>query len=233
MSRTPTNVPAKRSRPNTKSSPVLSDIDQKLYNLIHSKGNQGIWLADLKRESRMQENMVKKSIASLEAKNLIKLVTNIQGKTRKYYMAVEFEPSIEITGGPWYTDGHLDTDFIDIVKTQCLNHIKRLKIATTEMVSDSIRKSGVFKVECTINQITEIIQVLLLDGWIEQLTSNGMGDFSSIPLGRKCYQALEKKEVVGALSSIPCGVCPVIYECTLDGIISPINCVYYKKWLDF
>ena len=34
-----------------------------------------------------------------------------------------------------------------------------------------------------------------------------------------------------ALTSMPCGVCPVFHECCDDGLISPSSCVYYAEWL--
>lgn len=36
-----------------------------------------------------------------------------------------------------------------------------------------------------------------------------------------------------ALTSVPCGTCPVFSECHDGGVISPQTCVYYDKWLDF
>lgn len=35
-----------------------------------------------------------------------------QTPTRKMYMMANLTPSAEITGGPWFTDGALDADFI-------------------------------------------------------------------------------------------------------------------------
>eukprot|EP00879_Flechtneria_rotunda_P027217 GHRR01029118.1.p1 GENE.GHRR01029118.1~~GHRR01029118.1.p1 ORF type:complete len:143 (-),score=24.35 GHRR01029118.1:334-762(-) len=36
-----------------------------------------------------------------------------------------------------------------------------------------------------------------------------------------------------ALTSIPCGVCPVIDQCCEGGQVSPQACVYYQAWLEF
>ncbi len=54
--------------------------------------------------------------------------------------------------------------------------------------------------------------------------------------GKKMYKAL-KPLVAGSRSSMdyitemPCGVCPVVSQCTEGGIISPSTCVYYTQWL--
>jgi DNA-directed RNA polymerase III subunit RPC6 len=36
-----------------------------------------------------------------------------------------------------------------------------------------------------------------------------------------------------ALTSLPCGRCPVIDQCRDGGPISPATCEYYQKWLGF
>lgn len=39
-----------------------------------------------------------------------------QAPTRKMYIQVGIVPSVEITGGPWFTDNELDTEFIKELK---------------------------------------------------------------------------------------------------------------------
>ncbi|XP_010927733.1 uncharacterized protein [Elaeis guineensis] len=227
-------LPQKRPHPDSKPKlPALSETERILYELIRSKQNIGIWTADMKRETGLQTTVVTKTLKSLQNKNLIKDVVNIHNKARKIYMAMEFEPSKEISGGSWYSDGSLDIEFIRILREQCLKHIERLQIATMEAIYKSIQESRVFKVECTMQQIVEIVNAMVLDKEIEELKSTGIGDFSKVPSGKICYKSLKGREgpKIGALSSIPCGVCPRIGECTPDGIISPKTCVYYNKWL--
>lgn len=216
----------------------MTDGERVLYNLIHSKKDIGIWTGDMKRETNLPDSIVKKSLKLLQSKNLIKEVVNIQNKGRKHYMAAEFEPSKEITGGDWYTQGSLDTYFINLVKDVCLKYIFRQKVATCDGILEWSRKSGVFTVGITAQQTDEILRALVLDDEIEEVKSTGIGDFSSVPVGRICYRCKSKggirgEQKPGAMAFIPCGVCPRINFCTPDGIISPRTCVYYQKWLDF
>ncbi|KAG0473256.1 hypothetical protein HPP92_015113 [Vanilla planifolia] len=151
-------------------------------------------------------------------------------------MAVEFEPAKEISGGTWYSDGNLDVEFINILRDQCRMYVERFKVATIENVWQSIRDSGVFNTECSMQQIKEIMGSLVLDKELEELNSTGIGDFSRIQPGKKCYKRCKdggNPKEQGILSSIPCGVCPRLTDCTPDGIISPKTCVYFDKWLDF
>ncbi|XP_061343587.1 uncharacterized protein LOC133289621 [Gastrolobium bilobum] len=216
----------------------LTDGERILYNLIHSKKDMGIWTGDMKRETNLPDNVVKKSLKFLQSKNLIREVVNIQNKGRKHYMAAEFEPSKEITGGDWYTEGSLDTEFINLAKDVCMRYIFRQKVSTREGVLEWSRKSGVFAVEVTTQQIEEILRTLVLDDEIIEVTSTGFRDFSSVPVGKICYRCKSKggvrgEQKPGAMASIPCGVCPRINFCTPDGIVSPRTCAYYQKWLDF
>ena len=48
----------------------------------------------------------------------------LQYPTRKIYMLFNLEPSSTITGGPWYTDSELDTEFINLLASACLKFIQ-------------------------------------------------------------------------------------------------------------
>ncbi|KAF4400421.1 hypothetical protein G4B88_018763 [Cannabis sativa] len=220
------------------SSPLdsLSEQERTVYNVIKSKQDMGIWSRDLKRETNLLDNIVNKCMKILLAKKLIKEVVT-KNKGKKHFMAAEFEPSKEITGGNWYVDGSLDTEFINLLKDQCFKWIYKMRVATSEGLSDAIRRSGIFKVEFTSQQIEEIVRALVLDNKIEEVNSNGMGEFDYIPVGKVCYKCISSEgkgePKLGAMASIPCGVCTRISECAPDGVISPKTCIYYEKWLDF
>ncbi|PON73158.1 RNA polymerase Rpc [Parasponia andersonii] len=227
----------KRKQPDS-NSPLdsLSEQERVVYNVIKSKQDLGIWSKDLKRETKLLDNMFGKCIKTLQSKKLIKEVAT-KNKGRKHLMAAEFEPSKEITGGNWYLDGNLDTEFINLLKDQCVKLIYKMKVATLEGISDTIRRSGIFKVEFTSQQIEEIVRALVLDNEIVEVKSNGMEEFDCIPIGKVCYKCASKggkaEPRIGAMASIPCGVCPRISVCAPDGVISPKTCIYYEKWLDF
>lgn len=61
---------------------------------------------------------------------LTQLSSIAQHPTRKIYMLAHLEPSVELTGGPWYTDNELDTEFIKLLSTACLHYIRdRVRIS--------------------------------------------------------------------------------------------------------
>ncbi|XP_078446456.1 DNA binding / DNA-directed RNA polymerase [Wolffia australiana] len=214
----------------------LSETERKAFDAIWRKGDMGMWTADLKAELGLAGNMPAKIINALKGKGLIKDVVNYRNRGRKMVMAAEFEPNKEISGGSWYVDGDLDVEFIAVLRPLCRRAVERAPggVATLEAIAGAIRDSRAFKVDCSLQQIGDIMGALVLDGEVLELTSTGRGDFAGVPPGKRCYRcprAGGAAATMGALASIPCGVCPRIAECTPDGVISPKTCVYYDKWL--
>ncbi|MBA0555678.1 hypothetical protein Golob_025839 [Gossypium lobatum] len=224
---------AKRKRPDTGSDSV-TEQERIVHEVIRSKQDMGISQLDMKREINLHSNLIAKCIKSLVSKNLIKEVKNIHSRRQKHYMSAEFEPSNEITGGAWYVEGSLDKEYINVLKEQCWRKIYGLKVATLEGIVDAIKRSNVSQIELSKQQVEEIVKALVLDNEVMEVRSTGTGEFASIPVGKACYKCAGKRGYggepkLGALASVPCGVCPQISRCTPDGIISPITCEYYKK----
>ncbi|GKV26563.1 hypothetical protein SLEP1_g35844 [Rubroshorea leprosula] len=225
----------KRKRPDSNSvADSLTEHERVVYDAIRSKQEMGISQRDLKREINLLDKLASKSLKSLQDKNLVRLVPNFQSKGMKHYIAAEFNPSTEITGGAWYTDGSLDSDFIGVLKATCLKFVPNLKVATLEGFVEAVKKSRVSQVELSKKQIEELVESLVCDNELMKVKSTGIGEFASIPVGKVCYKRIDKgNRVSGTMASIPCGVCPQISICTPDGIVSPKTCVYYNTWLDF
>lgn len=212
----------------------LSSEDMLIYQAIKNAGNMGIWTKDMKRETNLQQPQVNKALKNLEARGLIKGVKCVSNQAKKVYMLAELTPSKEITGGAWYTGQNFDTEFTNIVKQQCLQFVLQQGVATIESVADFVRKSGISKVELKVEELKQILDMLVLDGDVEEVISTGTGDFAAIPINKLCYRGSQARiQESSAFTNIPCGVCPVLRECTDDGLISPKTCIYYKKWLTF
>ncbi|KAF7127774.1 hypothetical protein RHSIM_Rhsim11G0183700 [Rhododendron simsii] len=216
----------KRQEPNAQQTKTPESV---LLSLIKSKGDMGIWKADMKRETNLPEPVVNKALKILQGRNLIKEVVNVKSKGRKHYMATEFQPSKEVTGGSWYADGVLDIEYIRVLRESCLRIVKKLKVATTEGISEFITRNKITKADCTRQQIEEILRSMVLDNEIIEVKSTGLGEYHKISNGTDCYRAASGMGLakIGAMASIPCGVCPRINQCTPDGIISPKTCIYY------
>lgn len=101
----------------------MNDDARLVYNTIRSAGNSGIWTKDLKKKTNLHTIVLNRTLKSLEQKQEIKAVKHVKYPTRKIYMLFNLSPSSEVTGGAWYTDQELDTDFIDSLKAACLKYI--------------------------------------------------------------------------------------------------------------
>jgi DNA-directed RNA polymerase III subunit RPC6 len=55
---------------------------------------------------------VNRCYKSLETKNLIKAIQSAKFPTRKIYILSHLQPSEDVTGGPYFTDGALDDEFV-------------------------------------------------------------------------------------------------------------------------
>ncbi|KAG4990995.1 hypothetical protein AAZX31_09G084800 [Glycine max] len=216
----------------------MNNEERAVYTIIRERKEMGIWQGDIKREKNIHipDSLLKKTLKMLITKNLIKEVVNVHNKSKKLLMATDFEPSKEISGGEWYTDGKFDTEFIGALSDACLSNIRRRKVATCDGIVGWIRKVGsdVFPGGVSKGQVEQILKNLVMENKVQEVTSTGFGDFESVPVGEVCYRLVKKGAGgVGAMASIPCGVCPRIHSCTPDGVISPMTCQYYQKWLDF
>ncbi|KAI5302888.1 34-kDa subunit of RNA polymerase III (C), partial [Ascosphaera atra] len=90
----------------------LTSDERLVYSVIHSTGRNGVWTRTLKTRTNLHQTIVTRCLKSLEAKNYIKSVRNVKFPQRKMYMLAHLQPSEDVTGGAWFTDGVLDADFI-------------------------------------------------------------------------------------------------------------------------
>ncbi|GAV27785.1 hypothetical protein PMKS-001253 [Pichia membranifaciens] len=84
-----------------------------VYSHVEAAGREGIWTKTIKSKTNLHQHIVLRCLKSLESQSYIKSVKSVKHPTRKIYMLYHLTPSIDVTGGPWFTDSELDTDFID------------------------------------------------------------------------------------------------------------------------
>lgn len=84
----------------------------------------GIWTKHLKAKTQLHQTVIDRCLKSLTQKRLVKTATNHKYPTRKIYMLYHLQPSEEMTGGPWYTDNELDTEFIKLLCSACMRFVR-------------------------------------------------------------------------------------------------------------
>lgn len=95
----------------------MSDDEAMIYSYIEASGREGIWTKTLKAKTNLHQHVVVRCLKALENQGYIKSIKSVKHPTRKIYMLYNLQPSIEVTGGPWFTDSELDTEFIDSLLT--------------------------------------------------------------------------------------------------------------------
>ncbi|GAA5897968.1 uncharacterized protein JCM6883_000878 [Sporobolomyces salmoneus] len=155
------------------------DSEEKLVlDYIKEAGSLGIWTKFLTNKTGLARTTMTKVLKILEGRKSIKTVKSVKYPTRKIYMLAGIQPSVELTGGPWFTDNELDTELVDTLKKVVQKHLTDHSIPKNQSYHPpddpltSIRYRPIYPVTATpflpgiesiLNYIssTEVIQVEL------------------------------------------------------------------------
>ncbi|KZV75623.1 hypothetical protein PENSPDRAFT_748285 [Peniophora sp. CONT] len=181
----------------------LNDEENMVLNYIQASSTQGIWTKHIKSKTELHQTVVDRCLKSLTQKQLVKVVKSVKYPTRKIYMLANLEPSVELTGGPWYTDNELDLEFIQALTQSCLSFIRgrsfpkprpdvpdtaqplfapnAARYPDAHTINVWIAKNNITPTELTDEHVEAILSVLVLDGEIERLpaTSAAVFDLNS------------------------------------------------------
>lgn len=210
-----------------------------IYGYIKNSGNEGIWSRHIKARTNLHATVITRNLKALEGKSLIKCVRSVQHPTRKIYMLYDLTPSIEVSGGPWFTDSELDVDFVQILSEAIEKYIgsrskpkssdyekiyppSHTHFPTVQDIHSWLRTTDLTQVDLAIGDIHALLNVLIYDGKIER---RGDG------LTYKTVARLIDNERHNAFTEMPCGQCPVFNLCQEGGVVSPEGCVYWGNWL--
>ncbi|KAH8998046.1 RNA polymerase Rpc34 subunit-domain-containing protein [Lactarius akahatsu] len=176
----------------------LSGEENMVLGHIQAAANQGIWTKHLKAKTELHQTVIDRCLKSLVQKQLIKSVKGVKYPTRKIYMMAHLEPSVELTGGPWYTDNELDTEFIKLLCSACLRFVRDRTLPKykngdgrssstlplypvsagvsypgAKEVLTFLTKSKITETQFTEEHVEMLLNVLVLDGDIERLPAFG------------------------------------------------------------
>lgn len=173
---------------------TMSKEEEMIYSHISASGREGIWLRILKGRVNLHDISMNRCLKSLENQRFIKLIRLVKYPTRKIYMLYNYLPSEEVTGGPWYTDSELDTEFIDNIMTvvwrfisqktypsafsepqpnesplQCVHPANHAGYATLALITEFISERKISLVELSLNDIRSVCTALIYDDKIEKV----------------------------------------------------------------
>ncbi|XP_015782465.1 DNA-directed RNA polymerase III subunit RPC6 [Tetranychus urticae] len=222
-----------------------TDEETVIYNIIEEAGNIGIWMRDIRLKSKIPQIQLSKLCKSMESKKLIKSVKSIAANKKKVYMLYNVQPDDSVTGGTWYSNNDFESEFVEILNSQCFKYLlrkaeiarsysspierKKSSFVSSYEVLDYINETGISRVTLSKKDIEAILETLVFDGKVERTVSN---DSSSSDTSDKMYRAINRTTTTTSLMRMPCGVCPVAKDCHLDGVISPIKCIYFNDFFE-
>ncbi|KAF5322896.1 hypothetical protein D9619_000960 [Psilocybe cf. subviscida] len=158
----------------------LTDEENLVLGHIKSSGNEGIWTKHLKAKTSLHQTVIDRCLKTLTQKRLIKRVPS--HITRKIYMLEGIEPSIALTGGPWYTDNELDTEFIQNLTEACYKLISDIsfpkrrngapegalypisnapRYPSADNIRHSLRKARLTETDLSVEHVEMLLNVLL------------------------------------------------------------------------
>ncbi|ODQ68388.1 RNA polymerase Rpc34, partial [Nadsonia fulvescens var. elongata DSM 6958] len=168
----------------------MSGDDAMIYLRIEEAGREGIWTKTLKAKTNLHQTVVLRGLKQLESQNYIKCVKSVKHPTRKIYMLFELQPSTDLTGGPWFTDSEIDTEFIDSLLNIIWRYVCSLSFPnafgehynqTQESYTSSyggyptclqihkfVQESGITNVELDSSHVRNLCEVLVHDDKLER-----------------------------------------------------------------
>ena len=103
----------------------LSNNEILVYQKIQESDVKGLFQRDLKsRTGITNPNTIRTIIEKLMKRKLIKDFTSVHTGKKKMYILAGLEPSKELTGGNWYTNGELDSDLVTVCRDVTLKFFK-------------------------------------------------------------------------------------------------------------
>ncbi|ESK97494.1 rna polymerase iii subunit rpc34 [Moniliophthora roreri MCA 2997] len=188
------------SKEELKQSKELTGEEDLVLGHIRASHNEGIWTKHLKAKTNFHQTVIDRCLKTLQQKQLIRKVQSVQHPTRKIFMLAHLEPSIALTGGPWYTDNELDTEFIETLVRACFKIVqeksfpkqrsqrneralypisKGFQYPTAEFVQKKLREARITPTELSVEHVEMLLNVLVLDGEIEKLPGFGASMWDS------------------------------------------------------
>ncbi|KAI1730664.1 RNA polymerase rpc34 subunit domain-containing protein [Ditylenchus destructor] len=212
-----------------------SQEEQLVHSLIEEADKMGIWIRDIRDRSGLTDTQLRKVLKTLETRRLVKSVKAV-GTTKKCYMLFNLEGDESLTGGTFYSDQQLDSQFVQTLAQVCIKYLqaKRRQVeesktdpvaqressfVKSEDVAKYIMEKGICKINLGVGDVESILDVAVLDGDLEKRIDH-------------TYRALKIRKKSTALATVPCLQCPVRFECRTGNVISPENCEYFKTYFD-
>ncbi|ETW53855.1 hypothetical protein PFUGPA_03729 [Plasmodium falciparum Palo Alto/Uganda] len=190
----------------TKKLKELSDIDFLIFTKVENSQNNGIWTADLRKQTKLLIHQVQKGVKLLCENKLIKQVNNIHVKNRKMYILYDLEASEKVIGGSFYTDGEFNKKVVDYIRENICFYLYNNNNSSVPSVINYIKKLNNSVDYFSENDIYRVIKTLSYEERINIYKSNNDEELIY-------YYNNEKKNF---LYNFPCFSCNLFNKCNSD-----------------
>jgi DNA-directed RNA polymerase III subunit RPC6 len=218
----------------------MDDEERIIYNIIEEGGCTGVWVRDIRNKSNLIMTQLNKILKNLENRKLIKAIKSVNASKKKVYMLYNLEPDSSVTGGAWYQDSDFEAEFVDVLNQQCLRYLQERRDAAKKLkegpvavqmkalckVSDVhkfITDLGISKINLDEQDLETILKTVVYDGKAQRVLQTD---------GKFLYKAVDSLLPPEGLVQTPCGICPVIGNCSDVGKITPKTCAYLEEFLE-
>lgn len=204
---------------------LSSEEEIKVYQLILEAKNHGIQSNDIKEALEIKTQQLTKILNKLEKRDLIKSAKGINLKNKKIWFDSRVELSEDVSGGIFYKNGDYDKELIEALYAATLDYIQAQGTANKNQLIVALKSLNLTRKDLTDANIQKIIDLLVFDDKIQEITNkhNPTNPIYKLSNWDLC---IKEPEFVNT----PCGTCPIINQCKPQGIISPINCIYFEEW---
>lgn len=220
---------------------VDMDNDERIiYNIIEAGGNTGIWVKDIRTKSNLVQSQLNKILKNLENRKLIKAVKSVNAGKKKVFMLYNLEAARSITGGIFYQDSDFEAEFVDVLNQQSLRFLQERRAEARKIKDgpDMVLRTSLCSVKDVLAFITElkIITIKLEEDDLETILKTIVYDGKAQSVlqnnGTYLYRAIDSLLPPEGLVQTPCGICPVIQNCSDVGSVTPKTCAYMSEWLE-
>ena len=104
---------------------IKDPVAIKIYRLIENAGPSGVWKQTLKKKLGLHEIVAEKALKALIGSKHIKQLKGARNTAKKTYILYELEPTTDVTGGAWFSEGELDYEFIEAASQLVVMHVRK------------------------------------------------------------------------------------------------------------
>lgn len=161
-----------------KKSTSLAEEERIIYQLISDSKGKGLWLRDIKTKSNIPQNVLTKILRNMENKKMVKSLKTIKSN-RKIYVLFTDSPAEELTGGVWFLEGAVDSEFIKHIYKVVAEFLEKYrsdiipqKLPDIMEIMQHIEITKASTVPISIDDLETLVKTMVYDGIVQEIKYN-------------------------------------------------------------